>query len=153
MYGGMTTAVPAPATYLPSSVRRGAIDTPTDPFAVPNNQPRDSRVQWAQRTEATLKQERQSVTKEMNRNRDLYDGKQWTGQRAPWKNQSIVNYCAWVADHWMAVLSDNKPKPTWEAHRPEDQWQADIMTASYNQDAADFGYQQAQEDAILCSRM
>ena len=92
MYGGMTTAFPAPATYLPSSVRRGAIDQPTDPFAVPNNQPRDSRVQWAQRTEATLKQERQSVTKEMNRNRDLYDGKQWTGQRAPWKNQSVVNY-------------------------------------------------------------
>ena len=153
MYGGMTTAFPAPATYLPSSVRRGAIDQPTDPFAIPNNQPRDSRVQWAQRTEATLKQEKQPVTNEMNRNRDLYDGKQWTGQRAPWKNQSVVNYAAWCADHWMATLSDNKPKPTWEAHNPIDQWQADIMTVSYNQDAADFGYQQAQEDAILCSRI
>lgn len=152
MYGAVTT-MPQPASYLPSSVRKGAVDIPPDPFALPTNTPRDSRVQWAQRTEQMLKQERQAVTKEMQKNRDLYDGKQWTGQRAPWKNQSVINYCAWVVDHWTALLADNKPKPTWEAHRPQDQWQADIITASWNQDAADFGYAADTVDAIQCSRI
>lgn len=149
------TQFPAPASYLPSSVRKGSagLDQPPDPFAIPESVARDPRVMWAQKTETTLKQERAGVTKEMQRNRDMYEGRQWTGQRAPWKNQSVINYAAWVVDHWTAVLSDNKPRPTFEAHKPADQWQADIISFSYAQDSVDYGYETAKEDAIQCSRI
>lgn len=127
--------------------------SPTSPFALPEDAKRDPRVEWAQTTAATLRAERAQITKEIQRANDLYDGKQWQPGRAPWKNSSIINYCAWAADQWAAILADNKPKCSFEAFMRSDQEQADIANAEFASCYDRNNWQAQIEDAILMSRI
>ena len=100
-------------------------------YTSPNHRQTDSRVLWAYAKNTSLKQSRMVVTDQMRRSLDMARGKQWTGNRAPWKAASRINYCAWAPEQWAALLSDNKPRSAFSAIRGEDQWKADIATAAW----------------------
>lgn len=130
----------------PDARRRGAFD-------VPDGKDLHPLVRWANAADSALEHENRGEHNRMKRNRDQYDGKQWSGMRAPWKNKTVLNYSAWVCDQWASVLADNKPKVTFESYLQDLQYEADIMTAAWEDCYSRRNWQGCIEDVILCSRI
>lgn len=124
-----------------------------NPFALEDQEALHPLVRWGHDAAATLHQEKRPITQRMERNQQLYDGNHWTSPRAPWKNASVINYCAWVADQWAAILADNKPKVTFETYLQQYQTEADTMTAAWEDIYLRDGWQATIEDAILMARI
>lgn len=124
-----------------------------NPFTRGENERLDPLVRWAQEADSALMQAKRTYQQRMRRNRELYDGNHWSSPRAPWKNSSVINYCAWVADQWAAVLADNKPKATFETYQLALQQEAELLTAAWDDIYERGNWQAVIEDSILMSRI
>jgi hypothetical protein len=114
----------------------------------------DPLVEWCRNASAVLHRDKQIVTEEMQRAINLYrGGTPWWRHRPKWKIGTTMNFCATVPIQWAAILSDNKPRVTYSAHRMEDQRVADIATAAFDDMWRDTNGQQKMRNAILGSRI
>jgi hypothetical protein len=147
-YGPITT-FPKPGGFIVEGDEQGRDPREDDN---PDEKSLDPRVRWSDTTFARLRSNRQEATAQMRRNRDLYDNKHWgqfgSGRRPPWKLAAVINFCAWVVDRKVAVLTDNKPKTTFSAFRREDDWQAEIMSAAFDEFYEDEHVQEKLEDLV-----
>ena len=114
----------------------------------------DPLVEWCRNAAAVLHREKQIVTEEMTRALNLYrGGTPWWRHRPRWKIGSRMNYAATIPIQWASILSDNRPRVTYSAYRPEDQRIADIATAAFNQMWEEVDGQKKMRNAILGSRI
>jgi hypothetical protein len=146
---GPITKFPKPGGFIVGGDEKGREPVEDDE---PDTKRIDDRVRWSDTTFARLRGYREPDTAEMKRNRDLYNNKQWgvfsSRKRPGWKLQPVINFCAWVADRKAAVLTDNKPKVTYSAVKREDDWQAEIMSAAFDEFYDDEGIQEDLEDTV-----
>lgn len=122
-------------------------------FSLPKKAKKDPRVRWSSKTAATLHQEAGPRLKEIERNVAFFNGDQWAKNRAPWKNNVVLNYAAWICEQWTALLCDNKPNFTYESIKLGDEPQAEIATAMRSFDEARDGWDAKLEEAVLISRV
>lgn len=114
----------------------------------------DPLVEWCRNASAVLKREKQDVTEAMTRAINIYrGGAPWWRQRPRWKLGSRFNYCMTIPIQWASILSDNRPRVIYSAHRPQDQAIADIATAAFTQAWEKGGWQRKLRNAILGSRI
>jgi hypothetical protein len=128
--------IPSPGAYILGKGSTGSRVSGTSD-ASSFRRPSDKRIQWLNSVGSQLRTERQTITAEMKRNRELYDDKHWTafgsGRRAPWKFPGVINMCAYIADRKSALIADAKPKAAFSTPRLEDTWQAEIMNAAFQE--------------------
>ena len=129
------------------------VDQGGNPFTLPRRASRDPRVEWSHKTATTLKQESSTRIKEIERNVKFYNGEQWAANRAPWKNNVVINYAAWTCDQWTALLCDNKPRFVYEPIRLADEAKAEIATAMREFDETRNEWDRKREEAVLVSRI
>jgi hypothetical protein len=122
-------------------------------FSLPKRSKLDPRVRWSNKTAATLHQEAESRLREIERNVAYFNGDQWAKNRAPWKNNVVLNYAAWICEQWTALLCDNKPNFTFESIKLGHETQAEIATAMRSFDEARDGWDAKREEAVLISRV
>lgn len=146
---GPITRFPRPAAFLVEGDERGKDFSEDDDE---DSKKIDARVRWSDATFARLAGNRQKATAQMRRNRALYDNDQWeqfsSGRRPDWKIKTIINFCSWIVDRKVAILTDNKPKTTYSADKREDDWQAEIMSAAFNAFYDDQHVQEKLEDLV-----
>lgn len=152
-------AAGVPMDHKPGSYFGGSNGTRPDddeekgPFSLPKRIKKDARVRWSHKTAATLHQEAGPRLKEIERNVAFYNGEQWNKNRAPWKNNVVINYASWICEQWTALLCDNKPNFTYESIRLQDEPQAEIATAMRAFDESRDGWSAKMERAVLTSRV
>lgn len=146
---GPITSFPKPGGYI---IQGDEVDHDPREDDEPDDKELDPRVRWSDTTFARLRGDRQDATAQMRRNRDLYNNKHWgqfgSGRRPPWKLSAVLNFCSWIVDRKVAILTDNKPKAVYSATRREDDWQAEIMTALFNEFYDDDDIQEKIEDLV-----
>ena len=157
---GMRTVFGAAANMVPS---------PGSHFGRPGGERSDNRkrttqyeaehplgplVKWLNEKDAQLKDEALDVRNSQRRGMDYYIGRQTFPQNRPkWMHRLVDNSVFWVVTRWAALLCDNKPKVTFAATQPDDQEEADIANAAFNDDYVRQNYQRAMEDAVKLSRI
>lgn len=119
-----------------------------------NAGPDSPMVAWARRVSGTLKRERQQVTDEMRKAKNLAaGGTPWWTDRASWKIATVMRYPTTIPLAWTAILCDAKPTVSYTALDRKRQKRADIATAAWSQAYTESNWEQVIHDAVLVSRV
>jgi hypothetical protein len=111
-------------------------------------------VRWCRNCANVLHREKQTVTRAMQTGMNLYRGDTpWWKDRPKWKMSTRLQEPFFVATQWTAILSDNKPRVTYNSQNPAYQRTADIATAAFYDAYAQGGWQQTIRNTILLSRI
>lgn len=151
-FGAASTMVPAAASKF--GIPQGDKGGTKRNAEFDNDEEIDPRVKWANAKDAQLKDEANDVRAEQRRAMDYYLGRQtFVLNRPRWMHRVIDNMSFWVVDRWSALLTDNKPKVSFAALKPEDQEEADIANAAFQDDYIRQAYQAKMENAVTLSRI
>ena len=151
-FGNYTVIGPVPGSFMAGKANESRVSTPPQ---TTDEEPLDPRVMWANRTGTRLKGTWEKQNAGMRRNMDLYRGIHWqgAGSRPKWKYSGKINYTFYVPEQWAAILADNKPKASYATYRRDEQPEADIMTAAWEDIYTRDEWQRKIEDAIKLSRI
>lgn len=105
---------------------------------------------WCEAVEKALKTEEAPMREEQEKALAFYMGEQYPeGRRRPrGKYRVRDNFIFDAVENWTAVLTDSKPRVTFAPLRPQDQWEADIAAAAFDDDFREQGYARRVESFV-----
>ncbi len=151
--GAQTITVPRPGSAFgnPTGGRR-PVSTRSESNTADELNP---LVKWSRTKKQQFEAEAQPARERQRRNREYYAGRQTfkINERPKWMNSIVVNDCFYVIERWTALLTDNKPKVVFSAYKKEDQLEADVANAAFDDDYDTCKYGKALKDAVKLSRL